>query len=99
MLDVLDAATGEFLFSVDTGVQNVITAVDPITGVKTIDPTKIPNPDTACVVCPVPFGVRSWLQTSYSSRTNFVYVPITESCLEMGVTKKTSRAAHDGCRF
>ena len=88
MLDALDAATGEFLFSVDTGVQNVITAVDPVTGAKTIDPTKMPNPDTPCVVCPIPFGARSWPQTSYSSRTNFVYVPITESCFEMSVTGK-----------
>ena len=88
MLDALDAATGKFLFSVDTGVQNVITAVDPVTGAKTIDPARMPNPDTPCVVCPVPFGARSWPQTSYSPRTNFVYVPITESCFKMSVTGK-----------
>ena len=86
MLDALNAATGEFLFSVDTGVQNVITAVDPVTGRKTIDPTKMPNSETSAVICPIPFGARSWPQTSYSPKTNFVYVPITESCFTMGVT-------------
>ncbi len=91
MLDALDAATGEFLFSVETGVQNVITAVDPVTGRKTIDPTKMPNPDTPCVICPIPFGARSWPQTSYSPKTNYVYVPITESCFTMGVTDPSGR--------
>ena len=39
ILDALDAATGEYLFSVDAGTQNVITHIDPKTGAKTIDPT------------------------------------------------------------
>jgi len=87
MLDALDARTGKFLFSVDTGVQNVITAVDPVTGRKTIDPAAMPNAERPCIICPIPFGARSWPQTSYSPKTNYVYVPITESCFEMGVTK------------
>ena len=45
ILDALDAATGEYLFSVDAGTQNVITRIDPKTGAKTIDPTKWPDPD------------------------------------------------------
>ena len=88
MLDSLDAATGEFLFTVDTGVQNVITAVDPKTGAKTIDPMKMPHPDKTSVICPIPFGARSWPQTSYSPDTNYVYVPITESCFGMSETGK-----------
>ena len=88
MLDALDAATGEFLFSVDTGVQNVITAVDPVTGAKTIDPSKMPNPETSSVISPIPFGARSWPQTSYSPKTNFVYVPITESSFLMSETEQ-----------
>ncbi len=88
MLDALDAATGQFLFSVDSGLQNVITGVDPHTGAKTIDPSKMPNPDTAVDICPIPFGARSWPQTSYSPNTNYVYVPITESCFSMSETGK-----------
>ncbi len=84
ILEALDAATGEYLFSVDAGVQNVITAIDPITGVKTIDPEKMPDPSKTCVVCPIAIGARSWPQTSYSPRTKLLYVPITEWCMAMG---------------
>ncbi|MCZ6617038.1 MAG: PQQ-binding-like beta-propeller repeat protein [Gammaproteobacteria bacterium] len=99
MLDALDAATGEFLFSVDTGVQNVITAVDPETGAKSIDPSKMPNPDTAFDVCPIPFGARSWPQTSYSPDTKYVYVPITESCFRMSETGKGGWLLTTGVEF
>jgi alcohol dehydrogenase (cytochrome c) len=88
MLDALDAATGEFLFSIDTGLQNVITAVDPETGAKTIDPSKMPSPDRRAVICPIPFGARSWPQTSYSPLTKYVYVPTTESCFGITETGK-----------
>lgn len=84
ILEALDAATGEYLFSVDTGVQNVITRIDPKTGAKTIDPGKWPDPERPCVVCPSAFGARSWPQTSYSPLTNLVYVPLTEWCMELG---------------
>lgn len=86
MVDALDAATGRFLFSVDTGVQNVITAVDPRTGAKTIDPSKMPNAERSADICPIPFGARSWPQTSFSPDTNYLYVPITESCFAMSKT-------------
>ena len=36
LYDVLDAATGEYLNSFDVGFQNIVTAVDPRTGDKTI---------------------------------------------------------------
>ena len=88
MLDALDATTGEFLFSVDSGLQNVITSVDPVTGKKTIDPSKMPNPETSSVVAPTPFGARSWPQTSYSPATRYVYVPITESNMTISATGK-----------
>ena len=84
ILEALDAATGEYLFSVDTGVQNVITHIDPVTGAKTIDPEKWPDVNRPCEVCPSAFGARSWPPTSYSPQTKLVYVPITESCMLMG---------------
>lgn len=99
MLDALDAATGEFLFSVDSGLQNVITAVDPHTGFKTIDPAKMPNPETATDICPIPFGARSWPQTSYSPDTGYVYVPITESCFRMSETGKGGWLLTTGVNF
>ena len=35
LYDALDAATGQYLFSMDMGLQNIITAIDPETGAKT----------------------------------------------------------------
>ncbi len=84
ILEALDAATGEYLFSVDTGIQNVITAIDPVTGAKTIDPDKMPDVERSTEVCPSAFGARSWPPTSYSPQTKMAYVPLTESCMTMG---------------
>ena len=84
VLEALDAATGEYLFSVDTGVQNVITAIDPRTGEKEIDPAKMPSPDRPATVCPNALGARSWPPTSYSPQTRFAYVPLLELCMLMG---------------
>ncbi len=84
IVEALDAATGEYLFSIDLGVQNVITAIDPKTGAKTIDPGKIPNPGRPNVICPSASGARSWPPTSYSPQTKLLYVPLTEFCMGMG---------------
>lgn len=84
VLDVLDAATGEYLFSVDSGVQNIISAIDPKTGKKTIDPDKMPSMERPCLICPSAHGARSWPPTSYSPRTKMVYLPLTELCMVLG---------------
>ena len=96
ILDALDAATGEYLFSVDSGTQNVITAIDPETGAKTIDPEKMPNSEKGSLICPSAVGARSWPPTSYSPRTKLLYVPITEACLNMGPTGQGGRLLSTG---
>ena len=57
ILEAVDAKTGEYLFSIDAGIQNVITAIDPKTGVKTIDPTKLPDPKNPADICPSDLSV------------------------------------------
>jgi alcohol dehydrogenase (cytochrome c) len=52
VLDALDAATGEYLFSIDAGTQDMITAIDPKTGAKTIDPKRYPDPARPTTYCP-----------------------------------------------
>lgn len=84
ILDVLDAATGAYLFSIDAGTQNVITAIDAKTGAKTIDPDKIPDPSRPAVICPAPSGARSWPPTSFNQTTGLLYAPLTEWCVRMG---------------
>jgi alcohol dehydrogenase (cytochrome c) len=84
ILDALDAASGEYLFSVDAKTQNVITHIDPKTGAKTIDPDKLPDPEHPSVVCPGVSGARSWPPTSYNRQTALLYEPLTEWCNRMG---------------
>ncbi|MDG2276943.1 MAG: PQQ-binding-like beta-propeller repeat protein [Pseudomonadales bacterium] len=81
VLEALDARTGEYLFSIDPGVQNVITAIDPETGAKTIDPEKMPSPDRPTTICPTALGARSWPPTSFSTQTGLAYLPLFEMCM------------------
>lgn len=83
ILDAVDAATGAYVFSIDAGTQNIITAIDPVTGKKTIDPQRLPDPTRPTVYCPGPSGGRSWPPTSLSKSTGLLYVPITEWCMRM----------------
>ena len=84
ILEALDAATGQYLFSVDPGVQNVITAIDPKTGAKTYDPNKIPDVARPCVISPHAYGARSWPAASYSPETELLYVPVTLTSMLLG---------------
>ena len=84
ILDALDAATGEYLFSIDGKTQNVIVSIDPKTGVKRIDREKWPDPKRPAVVCPAVSGGRSWPPTSYSAQSGLLYMPLTEWCMRFG---------------
>ncbi len=84
ILDALDAATGEYLFSVDAKTQNVITSIDPKTGAKRIDLEKWPDPKRPALICPAISGARSWPPTSYSPQTTLLYLPLTEWCQNFG---------------
>ncbi len=84
ILEGLDAATGAYLFSIDAGIQNIITAIDPKTGEKTIDPQRLPDPARPTVYCPSPSGARAWPPTSFSPATGQLYLPLTEWCTKFG---------------
>jgi alcohol dehydrogenase (cytochrome c) len=84
ILEGLDAATGQYLFSIDAGIQNIITAIDPKTGEKTIDPQRLPDPERTTVYCPSPSGARAWPPTSFSPAIGQLYLPLTEWCAKFG---------------
>ena len=46
IFDAMEADTGKYVFSFDLGVQNVVKAVDPTTGAKTIDASLVPGDGT-----------------------------------------------------
>ena len=84
ILEALDAATGEYLFSVDSGVQNVIAAIDPKTGEKTINPGTQPGNADSYLICPSAPGARSWPPSGYNPESQRLFIPLTEGCYEAG---------------
>lgn len=82
ILDVLDAANGKYVFSVDLGLQNVVTAINPVTGRKTTDPAADPEVGKSKFICPYATGVRNWPATSYDPSTRKFYIPAVDSCEE-----------------
>jgi alcohol dehydrogenase (cytochrome c) len=82
MFDAVDASTGAFVFSADVGLQNVVTAVDPRTGEKTINPAVQPEAGKAKFLCPNSFGARNWPATALNPETRILYVPILENCAD-----------------
>ena len=83
LYDALDAATGQYVFSKDLGIQNVVLAVDPKTGEKTMNPEVYPGDGKPHMVCPHPGGGRNWVATSYNAQTKILYVPMEETCMDM----------------
>jgi alcohol dehydrogenase (cytochrome c) len=83
LFDALDAATGQYVFSKDLGLQNVVTAVDPKTGEKTINPEVVVGDGKPHTICPHPGGGRNWIATSYDAQTKVLYVPMEETCMDL----------------
>ena len=80
LFDALDGATGQYVFSKDVGLQNLVTGIDPKTGEKTINPALEPEAGKAKLLCPSPSGARSWPATAFNPQTKILYVPMIESC-------------------
>jgi alcohol dehydrogenase (cytochrome c) len=74
---------GRYLFSIDLGLQNFITAIDPRTGAKTIDPKLVPSREEAIVVCPHAGGAKSWVPGAINPSTRVLFVPLVESCMDL----------------
>ena len=81
--DALDAATGKYAFSIDLGLTNVVTAIDPKTGAKTINPKTLPGDGETKLVCPHAGGAKNWLPASYNPGSKMLYVPLVESCMDL----------------
>jgi alcohol dehydrogenase (cytochrome c) len=80
----VDAETGEFVFAFDVGLQNIVTAIDPETGAKTINQELIPKRDGKVrLVCPHGAGVKSFLPASYNAATQILIAPLAEACMDV----------------
>ncbi len=82
VFDAVDRASGTYEFSKDLGLQTLVTAIDPKTGKKIIDPKLEPAANKTDFICPDATGARNWPATSYDPETHILYVPLTESCMD-----------------
>ncbi len=54
--DAIDAKTGKFLFSIDLGLQNIVSAIDPVTGHKKVNTDLHPGDGKVKMVSPTRRG-------------------------------------------
>jgi len=92
ILDVVEAATGKYVYSMDFGLQNVITSIDPKTGAKTADPTTLPGSGKSVTICPYQAGGKSWTPASFNPNSKVAFVPLVESCMTLAAGSLSDRA-------
>jgi alcohol dehydrogenase (cytochrome c) len=83
LFDTLDAKTGKYLDTLDMGIQDIVTSVDPKTGDKIVDPDKVPSHDKAIFTCPNGGGGRNWSPTSFNQATKRLFVVARDVCMEI----------------
>jgi len=84
LFDALDADTGSYIKTVDMGLQDFITAIDPVTGDKTVDPAKTPGRDKGAVfVCPHGGGGRNWNPTAFNPGSRHLFVNARDVCMDL----------------
>ena len=83
IFDILDVKSGQYLSSIDLGLQNLVMAIDPKTGAKRVSQELVPGDGQTKMVCPHVSGGRGWLPTAYDAATKILYIPITEACMDL----------------
>jgi alcohol dehydrogenase (cytochrome c) len=81
--DIMDVNTGKYISSIDIGLQNIITGIDPKTGAKTIDPTLLPGDGKVKLVCPAASGGKNFTPSGYNPNTHLLFVPFAETCIDL----------------
>lgn len=96
LFDVLDRTNGQYIQSRDLGLQNIVTGIDPRTGVKSYNPALNPVSGEKKLICPGSSGFRNWMSTAYNPQTHILYVPIFENCGNFVWTKRDDAATAEG---
>jgi alcohol dehydrogenase (cytochrome c) len=80
--DAVDARTGEWVFSIDLGLNNIVTEIDAHTGEKHVDRSLYPD-GTVQLVCPHGAGAKNFLPGAYIASRRVVVVPLNEACMDL----------------
>lgn len=77
-----DAATGEFLWAKQTVQQNLVSRIDP-KGLVTVNENSIlKDVDKTYQICPTYSGGRDWPMGAYNPKTNVMFVPLFNACID-----------------
>jgi PQQ-dependent dehydrogenase (methanol/ethanol family) len=96
IIEALDRTNGQWLWHKETVPQNVVAAIDPKTGEKTINVAAIPHIGQTTVNCPADPGGRGWPATAYSPKTGILYMPLNEYCSNTTPTPLDPGQAYTG---
>ena len=84
IFDALDRSNGKYVFSKNLDLQNIVSAIDPVTGHKTVDPSFLPQGKElrfTKTICPY---ARDQPATAFDPQNNMLYVPILNaSCPDL----------------
>ena len=86
-----DAATGEFLWAKPTTEQNLVARIDPKGFVTVNEDVVLKEVGKTYRVCPTYNGGRDWPQGAYNPRSNVMYIPLYNVCIDS--TARTDRTA------
>ncbi len=86
-----DAATGEFLWAKPTTEQNLVARIDEKGLVTVNEDVVLKEVGKTYHICPTYQGGRDWPQGAYNPKTNVMYMPLSNLCLDS--TARTDRAA------
>jgi alcohol dehydrogenase (cytochrome c) len=81
--DALDARTGQYLFSIDLGLQNIVSRIDPVTGRKQVNTELYPGDGKVKMVCPHGAGVKNYLPASWNQQSGILVMPLNEACMDI----------------
>jgi alcohol dehydrogenase (cytochrome c) len=96
IIEAIDRTNGQWLWHKETIHQNVVSAIDPKTGAKTINQAAIPHIGRTTVNCPADPGGRGWPATAYSPKTGMLYLPLNEYCSNTTPTPLDPGQAYTG---
>lgn len=82
----LDRDSGEFLWATPTVEQNVVADIVGATGAVTVNPEMLyGKPGDSRFVCPSSAGGKNWMAGAYSPKTNTMYFPLQNTCMNTTV--------------
>jgi alcohol dehydrogenase (cytochrome c) len=85
-----DAANGEFLWAKPTVEQNLVGRIDERGLVTVNESSVLKEVDKTYHICPTYNGGRDWPQGAYNPKSNVMYMPLSNLCIDS--TARTDRA-------